>query len=289
MFKKFILSIIDKYFLNLSRKREILINLLIIFILTCPVIFLAVYSAIADYKELTEEVFSRHKSIANLSAAIVKERLDHMVNIGQSLALRSSVITALKIGDMAGLDESFKMVIKDFSFIDSIFIADINGTMLERTPNSPGNIGKSFAHRDWYQGASKNWEIYVSEVYKRTAQPQINVMAIAFPIKNENNKPVGILVLQINLDIFLRWSKEIEVGPSGFVYFVDRYGQIIAHPKIDIRDNIVNFNDLPAIKEILKGNSGIKIFNNQSKENALVAYDNIPPYGFGALVEQPEK
>lgn len=119
--------------------------------------------------------------------------------------------------------------------------------------------GRNFAFRDWYQGVSRAWQPYISKVYKRAAEPQLNVIAIAMPIKASDQTVIGILVLQARLDILFEWSRGISVGPGGFTYFVDRQGQLAAHPNFPLQGEIVNFSKISSVKHVLKGEKGVQI------------------------------
>ena len=61
-------------------------------------------------------------------------------------------------------------------------------------------VGQNFAYRDWYRGVSANWLPYVSEVYRTAATRNLLVVAISVPIRDEQGKPVGILMAPYALD-----------------------------------------------------------------------------------------
>lgn len=149
-------------------------------------------------------------------------------------------------------------------------------------PELPGVRGKNFSDRDWYKGVSHGWEPYVSNVYTRYAQPQLNVVATAIPIKGDNREVLGILVLQIKLNTLLDWIKGIDIGPGGQVYVVDRKGMLAAHSTVPLQEKLVDFSTVPVVERTLRGERGIEVlFNPVDNEERVVAYEPITKYGWG--------
>ncbi len=271
-----------------SKRRQRLMNLAVFLFLLSPVLLLATLSYLRAYQDLTSAAFSRRQILAYLAATTLREKLDHLKDIGASLATRIRFRQLISEGKWEEAAEILRSVPKDFPFIERLLLTDPGGTLRVDIPELPGVRGKSFAFRDWYQGVSRNWQPYVSDVYKRTAEPRLNVIAVAVPIKAENQTLMGILVLQLRLNALLDWTKDIEVGRSGFIYVVDRLGHIAAHPKVAPEGNIVDFSAVPVVRKALGGEQGIDIaWNNIEKEERLSAYNPVPGYGWGVIVQEP--
>jgi len=69
------------------------------------------------------------------------------------------------------------------------------GVLWSDYPQAPESLGKNFSDRDWYRGLSRAWTPYVSEVYQRHAEPKPLVVAIATPIRKEQ-QVIGVLLCQ---------------------------------------------------------------------------------------------
>jgi hypothetical protein len=189
----------------------------VVLLIFAGAVLLAVQNYRAIDRELTDAALSRRASVAYLAAAALSEKFDRLTDIGIALATRVRFRELIGAGKWIEASAILKNVPEDFPFIDRIFLADRGGTLMADIPVLPGVRGKSFAHRDWYQGVSRNWEPYVSAVYTRTAEPQLNVIAVAVPIRDSNRIVIGILVLQVRLDAFFAWIKAIEMDPGVFV------------------------------------------------------------------------
>jgi signal transduction histidine kinase len=269
-------------------RRNGLIALALYSIFLLPVIVLATLGYLRSHRDLTEFTLSRRQAIAYLAAATIKEKLDRLSDIGVSLATRVRFRQMVGEGRWEEAVEILRAVPHDFPFIERIFLTDPAGTLRADTPELPGVRGKTFAFRDWYAGVRSKWEPYVSEVYKRTAEPRLNVVALAVPIRTESQDVAGILVLQVRLNVLLDWIRTIEVGPKGFLYIVDRKGQVIAHPKRPLEKEILNFSHVPSVQKALRGERGVEVLSDPGEnEEQLSAYGPVPVHGWGVVAAQP--
>lgn len=262
--------------------------LVMLLLILLAFIVLALQSYRAIDRELTDAALARRASVSYLAAATLSEKLDRLADIGVSLATRVRFRELIGAGKWIEAAAILSSVPGDFPFIDRLFLADPGGTLMADIPALPGVRGKNFAHRDWYKGVSRNWEPYISRVYKRTAPPQFNVFAVAVPIKDKNRETLGILVLQVRLDTFFGWVKDIDLGPGGFVYIVDRHGQIAFHPKFPLQGALVDFSAAPVVRQVLQGRRGVDItVDPVENEERISAYAPVAKYGWGVIAQQP--
>lgn len=290
MLNKFIEWIVDRLFLQLNKKSDYLVHFVLALIIIVPVVLTGGYSIWNEYVDMTALSYSRKELVVGLSSQMVKERLDHMVDIGKSIAGRYVVRSNIRENGVQELLDALNETIKEFSFIDRIFITDLTGVSLVIVPDSPENIGKNFSSRDWYQGVSKDWQPYVSEVYRRASIPQYNVVTVAVPIKDDTGNVLGVLGMQIKLDTFSRWAKEIGSEFDCAVYFVDKNGKVVGRTQDSPQGDIIDLSAKPAVQNILNGKEGSELFfDEQAGEDFLVSYKKVPEYNVGVVVEKSSK
>ncbi len=271
-----------------SRRQRQLMNLAVFLLLILPLLIIGAYSYLQSYRDLTASVYARRQALAYLAAVTLKQRLDHLKDIGIALATRVRFRQLIGEGKWNDAAEVLRSVPKDFPFIERLFLADPKGTLIVDMPELPGVRGKNFSFRDWYKGVSGYWLPYISDVYQRTAEPRYSVIAIAVPIMAENRSILGILVLQLRLDTLVEWTQAIDVGRSGFVYVVDRQGRVATHSKFAPDREAVDLSSVPAVRKALGGERGIEVsWNPVEKEERIVAYEPVPDYRWGVLVQQP--
>jgi PAS domain S-box-containing protein len=253
------------------------------------VVAIAAVSYLRLRDELTVREDGRRESIARIASTIVELRFDTAVDVGESLATRIQFRKFIKEGKWWEAVKILESVPRDFPYIERIILADTKGILMADVPSVPAVIGMDFSFRDWYQGVSKDWRPYVSNVYQRTAEPRINLVAVAAPVPDpDTGEPIAIMVLQIKLDTFLTWLTGISVGEEGYVYLTDRVGAIVTHPSHRPQDPIVDYSSVPEVRKALAGLSGVEAdLNPVEGEAFLSAYRQVPKYGFVVVAAEP--
>jgi signal transduction histidine kinase len=285
MFKRLVDGL-NSLLTRLAKKNK-LIQVTIFLAIVLPIILIGASGYHQTYQDLTELTLSRRQSIAALAATVLKQRFERLTDIGVSLATRVRFRQLLNEGKWDEAIQILNSVREDFPFIDRVFLADPDGTLMTDSPALPGVRGKNFSTRDWYQGVRKNWKPYVSDAYTRAAAPQYNVIAAAIPVR-EKEKIIGILVLQVQINDLLEWSNLIELDSSAFIYFVDRKGQLATHPKISSVGDLVDYSGLSIVKKALGGQTGVEtILNSIENEERIASYAPVPGIGWGVIVQEP--
>ncbi len=283
-------KIIEEIINGLSdlKKGRRLIHVAIVFSILIPILIISIFGLLNAKKQLTKEIFESRQSLSSLAQVIVKGNLDNLIDLGNSLSTRVILRKLISEGKWSEGVDILKSVPTDFPIIERVFITDPSGVLKADYPALPGVAGRSFAFRDWYRGVSKNWQPYVSEVYKRAAEPQYNVVAVAIPIKADSGEVAGILVMQIKLDYLFKWTSDIKIGSTSFIYIVDQANHIIIHPKFDPQDEIIDFSGTSVVKTMREQGKGIIIsFNQIENEEQFAAFESMPKYGWGVVVQAP--
>jgi signal transduction histidine kinase len=163
-------------------------------------------------RELTETALARHAAVGALAASTLAVKFERLVDVGVALATRVRFQELVAAGRWSEAAQILQRVPQDFDFVDRLFLADARGALWADVPQAPEVRGTSFAHRDWFKGVSREWRPYVSQLYRRSAAPQRNVMAVAVPIRGPGDGVAGILVLQVKLEAFFDWARRIDLA-----------------------------------------------------------------------------
>jgi len=262
----------------------------ILFVIVVPILVAMIFSYVRQSAVLTDLAVSRRASIVELAADTLHERFDRLVDVGVAFADNATFKNMIADGNWVEASESLSKVVERIEFVDRIFITDSSGTLKSDTPALAGGVREaSFSFRDWYQGVSEEWHSYVSKVYQRTAIPRYNVVAVAVPINlNDVDDIGGILVLQIELDRFLEWTRNIEVGSEADISVIDHRGNIAVHPDVEPQDDILSagviFNRDNVSKAMSDVRSGVSGF--VSTNGSLMFYHAIDEYGWSIFLEE---
>jgi PAS domain S-box-containing protein len=96
----------------------------------------------------------------------------------------------------------------------------------------------------------------------------------------------SILVFQIKLDTLLAWTQEIDADEGGYLYIVDQHGQLAAHPRRNVQEEIVDYSEYGPIQDVLSGTQGAEVGTLENNEH-VIAYSPVTNFGWGVLVTQP--
>lgn len=265
-------------------------RVVIVVAIVAPISLVAAFNVLKSYHDFTAVTLSERRMIASLAATTLHEKFERLTAIGISLATRVQFRRLIQAGQWDEAVDILRSVPEDFPFIERVFLADPHGTLMADTPALPDVRGVNFAHRDWYQGVNHTGIPYVSDAYQRAAAPQYHVIAAALPIKTDEHRITGILILQVRLQSLLEWMYTIELGPGGVVYLVDRRGQMAAHPELAPDGELRDVSSVPAVQKALRGEGGADIaFDPVAQEARVVAYAPVPGYGWGVMAEQPTR
>ena len=108
---------------------------------------------------------------------------------------------------------------------------DAAGELTEIRVNKGDNYDPRL--RPWYQGAQKAQKIFWSDTYIffTAKKPGITV---AEPYFNASGKLIGVVGVDIELDRLSVFLEDQKVGREGLVLIIDREGEVIAFPKINL-------------------------------------------------------
>jgi hypothetical protein len=248
---------------------------------------------ILNYQKISRDslaaIYGRKQALSLLTATIVHEKLDNLVNIGTACASRKELVEAAGNGNWSGAIGQLSDVRDRFPFVDRIVLFDTSATIRADMPHAaPSVIGQSRKDKGWYRELAKGWNPIVSGIYKKGAEPRRNIVSVNVPV--ESGLVLGILQLQINLDIFSIWMKEGGIGESGFFYVVDMDGHVVYHPKLPFKDQIIDFSGVPTVAKLVQGVGGVELnYNPVEKEERISAFAPVPDYGWGVVVTQPSR
>lgn len=272
------------------------IIILLLFLTFLPLVILGIFTFIHVYQNDTKAVLVRRESLGRSVAQLAEMHLDHLVDHGihySSHPKFQQLVSEKKWEDaLSSLVEEQKPL---DSSIESIVLFDTDSTAKVDFPHLPdfdNNIkGRQFADRDWYKGVSRNWQPYVTKVFKRFTEPRINIVSVVIPIKSifpdDNGRILGILNLSISLDNFYEWSKSLNSDPQSILYFVDQKGQIAGHPDYSQDGEIIDYSNVPAVQRLLKGKEGVDVlYNPLEKKERVSTYFKVGKYNWGLVIAQ---
>ncbi len=283
-FSKTLATCLEKW---ISRGR-VRLYILFLFLMVLPIAFFAfsVTRVLRQQAETQAAVESRQ--IARLSATLVEEHFRQSTAFLEAFAIRRLFRHAWaerNLSDLTAHLAQAKALRPDFLFVS---VYDLDGTMRGIYPPDTAVINQNFAFRDWYKGVSRQWKPYISEVYQTAVSGHQIVVAIAVPVKDDQGKPIGILMAPYAVDVISKRLVETKLEGAWTISLIDQNHHLAAHPRMDAYSAPADLSGYEPVKRVHAGQAGSGTFFREN-DSYFTQYAPVPEYGWGILVEQPTK
>ncbi len=261
-------------------------------LLVAAVIVVATTIAVAMgefFHEETESVSARQAALADLLAQTVQERLAGIGGIAESAAGRMAVRDAVAADDWETAAARLSDMPSRFLVIDRLLLLDAEGTVRASQPPGAPEIGVTGLYRGGVQGVIRTRRMQVSDLVPSGGGRDANVflLFVAVPRAAGAGADEAVLAVQVDPRRFFFWTFGLDLGPRTFVYVVDRGGRLLAHPRYDVREERIGLDDLPVVREVLAGGSGVAVSDDPIEgEPQLAAYRPVPDVGWGVVVSR---
>ncbi len=264
------------------------IYLAFVFLAILPILLFTLYTDRVLTREGAKQEMGESTQVASLSAVMVEEHFRNTIVYLETFAARPLVIDLWKKRDLRGVDAEMERARKLLPDLSLISVYDPDGTLRTISPMDPSVIDRNYQYRDWYQGVSRSWKPYVSQVYRTTAVPQHLSVAIAVPIRDADGRVIGIIAAAESLGHISAWLRSATESGGRAISIVDRNGALLAGPHVDVLKPPVDMSAYDPARRAIAGESGTGPFRSAAGAQQYVAFVPIRSLGWGVLVEQPE-
>ncbi|MDF2591638.1 MAG: hypothetical protein K0S75_1104 [Clostridia bacterium] len=161
---------------------------------------------------------------------------------------------------------------------DHIFIADTAGNYSTTLKRNAGNV----SDRKYFKQAMEGKTIVSEPIISKTTGNQISVIAV--PIKDENNKIIGLIGGALNLVKLNKFIVNSSIDHNdSYSYIIDKNGMIITHPdnayimkeNISIKSSLIGDSIVSASQKILEDDKGFVQYTHNDVEG-INYYSTIP-------------
>ena len=233
-----------------------------------------------------DAALATNQALARAVADLIEARQERYRDLLLSYAGRFRFREGIERRDRSEALRHLRQISESFPGIGQPFLADAAGVLWAAYPEVPEVYGRSFAHRDWYQGVSRSWEPYVSEVYESAAADRALLVVLAAPVRNADGRVIGIIGVGQRLQVVREWLLPVEI-PGGDFYVVDRKGQFVFHRTRARPAQAADYAHVPAVQRLLAGETGIAETQDPVEgEVRLTAYRTLPSLGWGVVVHR---
>ncbi|NGQ96018.1 methyl-accepting chemotaxis protein [Brevibacillus sp. SYP-B805] len=182
--------------------------------------------------------------------------------------------------------EIFSGMIANNPNISELQLATADGHTLS-FPGSPTDSSYDPRTTEWYREAVARKGPFLSDAfqYAKTEFPKV---AISVPLLSPDEEIAGVLVAFVSVPKLSEFVQKIKIGTTGYVFIVDNHGSLLAHPDMKYALSRPSLNNVTAVQQLVKGNSGIGSFSRNGT-NYLSAYVFHPDLRWGIVVAQEQQ
>lgn len=218
---------------------------------------------------LEKNAFERTKETVLQSVSTANVFIDRLLS---TLYFATTVLPDSMDSGAAGWVEQMQMIKKSDSDIISIALFHRDGTLL-----GAGDVSldtDEVASSEWFQkalawgGTSTYFSSpFVQHIFSGQRTFVIRLARSAF-YQKEGRLEQGVVLMDVSYASFSRLIEGGALGKSGYVYLLDRGGEIIAHPKLQLIYNGLHEENLDEINRLLIGQGRDKV---DGRERMLIA------------------
>lgn len=282
--KKFIDKITD--FLLRPKRNAGVIAFVAIFVVSLIYSVTALGFLWYDYKVITDEAYGRKVLLARMAQEILDRNFDIVIAYGEVIANKSSLRGAIKNRSATVASRILQEELaRNLKFVERLFIADEDGTIIVDSYSPSNVLGVNFAYRDWYKGVTEKKAPYVSELIIAAAAPHLASVAVAIPVRDGGDL-LGILVMQVRASELFQWVGHVDLRSTETIFFADRNGNVASHPLFPFKE-LVDLSFYDPVRRALRGERGVEVsFNSLLNQERLVAYEPLGRSGFSAFAAE---
>jgi signal transduction histidine kinase/ActR/RegA family two-component response regulator len=231
--------------------------LVLMFAGVLPVLILFAAAYYLASNSVKERVTEANHAKAALVAAIAARELNQWKDTIQAHAKFPALSAAVERQDVDEVRTRLEIIVNQHPRLIRGFVTDLDGNLWSDYPIAQESLGRNFSDRDWYRGVTRDFKPYVSEVYQRNAEPAIHVVAIAVPvIQPSTTEPVGLMVVQLDLNAIATQFPSDDMGEDAHVLLVDHNGNLAAHSHMGVRNDLHDtYANTKAVQAALQGDT----------------------------------
>jgi two-component system sensor histidine kinase YesM len=216
---------------------------------------------------LESNAIERTKETVLQSVNTVDIYVDNMLS---TLYFTTTILPAsMDEGDMDWLDQ-MSLIKKSNSSIISMAFFDESGHLFGSTAGELKASPQQVAESEWFQKAIA-WGgtvTYFSPPHVQSLfggqYAYVITMARAVHYLRDGELIPGVVMMDIDYTSFASLTENITLGPSGYIYILDRQGELVAHPRLQLIYNGLAQEDLTAVNQFLVG-QGRDSLNGQDR------------------------
>ncbi|MFD1067796.1 ATP-binding protein [Oceanobacillus locisalsi] len=136
----------------------------------------------------------------------------------------------------------------------NLYVGDSDGQSVvfspEVTEEGRAVDNQDFSDRGYYQNLMEQKETVISSVFMGRGGTNQLLITIATPLLNEQGEMDGYILGALDLSALEQYITNRNVGTEGYAVVLDQNNNVIVHPGLDERSQVVDWNDSPVVQHM---------------------------------------
>ncbi|HEY5601645.1 MAG TPA: diguanylate cyclase [Gammaproteobacteria bacterium] len=239
------------------------------------------------------EINEKHRLLAENLASPISIYIDDHHNL---LALIANEFNAIDdvfhAKNLNQVQHKLDNALKHMGGLRSLSLIALNGDMhvlAQRPGQTPPERKNVFSEEQCFLQSrdSATWALSGIKRSPISGEPTI---VLSHPLQAQTGSVTGVLLTELRIDLIEQLRKNIHFGEQGHSAIVDKTGHVIAHPNPKWMEDIQDLSDLPVVRLMMEGRTGVTEFYSPFVKQQMVAgYTAVPKIGWGIMVPQPKR
>jgi hypothetical protein len=272
-----------------DRRRLARVGAVLALLAVLPLTALGYVTSTVAEDTLRGEVDARLRTTVTVSGGVIERELTAVADLVDAYAQRQLLAAPLSARERGAVTrvaitrhlEDFKEVREGLA---GVFVADLEGRLIDVVPATPSILGRSFAHRDWYQGLKRTGRTYISSAYKSAVAGEPLVVGVSTYVRDATGRPVAILAAILDLTAIQTYADELASAQHVALTVTDARGTVIARPG-GAGPGLQRSSDA-LVTAALEGKEGVTS-RDVGGRSVLAAYARDPALGWSIVAEVP--
>jgi PAS domain S-box-containing protein len=142
----------------------------------------------------------------------------------------------------------------------ALYIIDERGIVISEDTSLSSVLNLDFSGATFFKEVKDHLHVYYSDPFQSLKTEQIAILA-ATPIIRKGEF-WGVLVAELNLELLQKAIEQSQIGNHSIAFILDRRGNTIAHPELELVKRQENMATMPLAKTGLTGKADTRIYRD---------------------------
>lgn len=194
-------------------------------------------------------------------------------------------------GDYNTIKQKLMEIKSNYPGFVNLYVGDKNGQSLLFYPDVYTDGKKrenlNFSDRLYYQKVVDTEETVISPVFHGRGGTDLLLVAIVSPIFDNEGRMQGYILGGLDLNELDKYISKRKLGKESTAVVFDQQDNVIVHPDIDSRKEIVNLSDSPIVQRIKKHNGSGSLTLGVGDETEYITFATIKGLDWTIWVANP--